>query len=124
MAADTTKFTLSEDAIPTHWVNLLADLPQGPPPLSPATGEPAGPDDLGAIFPMGLILQEVSPEPLVEIPEAVREAYKMWRPTPLVRATRLEQLLGTPARIYYKYEGVSPAGSHKPNSAVPQAYEN
>src|SRR3954453_14302120 len=124
MATARTRFLLDEESIPTHWVNLLADLPQGPPPLSPATGEPAGPDDLGAIFPMGLIMQEVSPEPLVEIPEAVREAYKMWRPTPLVRATRLEQLLDTPARIYYKYEGVSPAGSHKPNSAVPQAYEN
>ncbi len=119
-----TRITLSEDAIPTHWVNLLADLPQGPPPLSPATGEPAGPDDLGAIFPMALIMQEVSPEPLVEIPEPVREAYKLWRPTPLVRARRLEALLDTPARIYFKYEGVSPAGSHKPNSAVPQAYEN
>jgi tryptophan synthase beta chain len=119
-----TRITLSEDAIPTHWVNLLADLPQGPPPLSPATGEPAGPEDLGAIFPMALIMQEVSPEPLVEIPEPVREAYKLWRPTPLVRARRLEALLDTPARIYFKYEGVSPAGSHKPNSAVPQAYEN
>src|SRR3954451_24727142 len=99
-----TRFLLDEESVPTHWVNLLADLPQGPPPLSPATGEPAGPDDLGAIFPTGLIMQEVSPEPLVEIPEAVREAYKMWRPTPLVRATRLEKLLDTPARIYFKYE--------------------
>src|SRR4051794_7875665 len=124
MATVRTRFLLDEESIPTHWVNLLADLPQGPPPLSPATGEPAGPDDLGAIFPMGLILQEVSPEPLVPIPDAVRDAYATWRPTPLVRATRLERLLDTPARIYYKYEGVSPAGSHKPNSAVPQAYEN
>jgi tryptophan synthase beta chain len=124
MATARTRFLLDEESIPTHWVNLLADLPQGPPPLSPATGEPAGPDDLGAIFPMGLILQEVSPEPLVPIPDAVRDAYATWRPTPLVRATRLERLLDTPARIYYKYEGVSPAGSHKPNSAVPQAYEN
>src|SRR4051812_34041527 len=124
MATARTRFLLDEESIPTHWVNLLADLPQGPPPLSPATGEPAGPDDLGAIFPMGLILQEVSPEPFVPIPDAVREAYATWRPTPLVRATRLERLLDTPARIYYKYEGVSPAGSHKPNSAVPQAYEN
>src|SRR3954471_9353782 len=124
MATARTRFLLDEESIPTHWVNLLADLPQGPPPLSPATGEPAGPDDLGAIFPMGLILQEVSPEPFVPIPDAVRDAYATWRPTPLVRATRLERLLDTPARIYYKYEGVSPAGSHKPNSAVPQAYEN
>src|SRR5437762_3144880 len=86
--------------------------------------DPAGPEDLGAIFPMALILQEVSAEPEVEVPEAVREAYKLWRPTPLYRARRLEAELDTPARIYYKYEGVSPAGSHKPNTAVPQAYEN
>jgi tryptophan synthase beta chain len=124
MAADTTKFTLSEHAIPTHWINLLADLPPGPPPLSPATGEPAGPDDLGAIFPMGLILQEVATDPLVEIPEEVRDAYRLWRPTPLFRARRLERALGTPAHIYFKYEGTSAAGSHKPNTAVPQAYEN
>jgi tryptophan synthase beta chain len=124
MPTQQTRIVLSEDAIPTHWINLLADLPQGPPPLSPATGEPAGPDDLAAIFPMELILQEVSPEPLVEIPEPVREAYKLWRPTPLHRARRLERLLDTPARIYFKYEGVSPAGSHKPNSAIPQAYAN
>src|SRR3954471_24057415 len=120
-----TKFLLGEDAIPTHWVNLLADLPGDPlPPLSPRTGEPAGPDDLTPIFPMGLIAQEVSTEPEVEIPEEVREAYGLWRPTPLFRARRLEAALGTPAHIYYKYEGVSPAGSHKPNTAVPQAYEN
>ena len=119
------KFLLPEDAIPTHWVNLLPDLPGDPlPPLSPATGEPAGPDDLTPIFPMGLIMQEVSPEPLIPIPEPVREAYKLWRPTPLYRARRLEQALGTRARIFYKYEGVSAAGSHKPNTAVPQAYEN
>jgi tryptophan synthase beta chain len=120
-----TKFLLTESDVPTHWVNLLPDLPGEPlPPLSPATGEPAGPDDLTPIFPMGLIAQEVSMEPEVEIPEAVREAYGLWRPTPLYRARRLEAALGTPARIYYKYEGVSPAGSHKPNTAVPQAYEN
>ena len=125
MADDHTKFLLSEDAIPTHWVNLLPDLPGDPlPPLHPGTMAPAGPDDLSAIFPMALILQEVSPEPEVEVPEAVREAYKLWRPTPLYRARRLEAELDTPARIYYKYEGVSPAGSHKPNTAVPQAYEN
>jgi tryptophan synthase beta chain len=112
--------------IPTHWVNIAADLPGDPPPppLSPRTGEPAGPDDLTPIFPMGLIQQEVSAEPDIAIPDAVREAYKLWRPTPLRRARRFEQALGTKARIYYKYEGVSPAGSHKPNTAVAQAYEN
>src|SRR5687767_134435 len=120
-----TKFLLSEADIPSRWVNLLPDLPGEPlPPLSPATGQPAGPDDLTPIFPMGLIAQEVSMEPEVEIPEAVREAYGLWRPTPLFRARRLEAALGTPAHIYYKYEGGSPAGSHKPNTAVPQAYEN
>src|SRR4051795_12312558 len=125
MPAQQTKFLLSEDAIPTHWVNMNPDIPGAQiPPLNPQTKEPAGPADLSAIFPMELILQEVSPEPLIEIPEAVREAYKLWRPTPLYRARRLEEALGTPARIYYKYEGVSPAGSHKPNTAVPQAYEN
>src|SRR3954470_3173299 len=125
MPAQQTKFLLSEDAIPTHWVNMNPDIPGAQiPPLNPQTKEPAGPADLAAIFPMELILQEVSPEPLIEIPEAVREAYKLWRPTPLYRARRLEDALGTPARIYYKYEGVSPAGSHKPNTAVPQAYEN
>src|ERR687887_1297221 len=119
------KFTLPEDQIPTHWVNLLPDLPGEPlPPLNPGTLQPAGPDDLAPIFPMGLILQEVSPEPQIEIPEAVRDAYRLWRPTPLYRARRLERALDTTARIYYKYEGVSPAGSHKPNTAVAQAYEN
>jgi tryptophan synthase beta chain len=124
VSADPAKFTLADEAIPTHWVNLLADLPPGPPPLSPATGAPAGPDDLSAIFPMALIGQEVSGEPLLEIPEEVREAYKIWRPTPLHRARRLERALDTPAHIYFKYEGTSPAGSHKPNTALPQAYEN
>ena len=120
-----TKFLLSEADIPSRWINLLPDLPGEPlPPLSPATGQPAGPDDLTPIFPMGLIAQEVSMEPEVEIPEEVREAYGLWRPTPLFRARRLEAALGTPAHIYYKYEGVSPAGSHKPNTAIPQAYEN
>ncbi|MEA2419780.1 MAG: tryptophan synthase beta chain [Thermoleophilaceae bacterium] len=120
-----TKFTLTEDRIPTHWVNLLVDLPGDPlPPLNPGTMEPAGPDDLTPIFPMALIGQEMSAEPEVEIPEPVREIYKLWRPTPLYRAHRLERELDTPARIYYKYEGVSPAGSHKPNSAVAQAYAN
>jgi tryptophan synthase beta chain len=122
---DQTKFTLTEDRIPTHWVNLLPDLPGDPlPPLNPGTMQPAGPDDLTPIFPMEIIGQEVSGEPQVEIPDAVREAYKLWRPTPLFRAHRLERALDTPARIYYKYEGVSPAGSHKPNSAVAQAYAN
>ena len=122
---DQTKFTLTEDRIPTHWVNLLPDLPGEPlPPLNPGTMQPAGPDDLTPIFPMEIIGQEVSGDPEVEIPDAVREAYKLWRPTPLFRAHRLERALDTPARIYYKYEGVSPAGSHKPNSAVAQAYAN
>src|SRR4051812_11956207 len=125
MADERTRVILDEDAIPTHWVNLAADLPRGPlPPPSPATMQPAGAADLAAIFPEALILQEVSAEPEVEIPEPVREAYKLWRPTPLVRARRLEALLDTPAHIFYKYEGVSPAGSHKPNSAVAQAYAN
>src|SRR3954464_5423772 len=125
MSDSTTKFLLQESDIPTHWVNLLPDLPIDPlPPLNPATGEPAGPDDLSPIFPMGLILQEVSPEPEVEIPEEVRDAYKLWRPTPLHRARPLGPAPDTPAHIYYKYEGTSPAGSHKPNTAVPQAYEN
>src|SRR5919112_584136 len=120
-----TKFLLSEADIPSRWINLLPDLPGEPlPPLSPATGQPAGPEDLTPIFPMGLIAQEVSMEPEVEIPEEVRRAYGLWRPPPLFRARSLEAALGTPAHIYYKYEGTSPAGSHKPNNAVPQAYEN
>src|SRR3954447_16029579 len=120
-----TKFLLGEDRIPTHWVNLMADQPgEALPPLSPATKQPAGPDDLTPIFPAALIAQEVSAEPLIEIPDEVRDAYRLWRPTPLYRARRLERALDTPAHIYYKYEGTSPAGSHKPNTAVPQAYEN
>src|ERR671915_1437131 len=123
--SEPTKFLLSERDVPTHWINLLADLPGPPlPPLNPGTGEPAGPDDLTPIFPMGLIAQEVSAEPEVEIPHEVRAAYGLWRPTPLYRARRLEDELGTSTRIYYKYEGGSPPGSHKPNTAVPQAYEN
>ena len=123
--SETVKFMLGEQDIPTHWVNLMADLPgDAPPPLHPGTKEPAGPDDLAPLFPMSLILQEVSAEPEIEIPEPVRDAYKLWRPTPLYRARRLERELDTPAHIYYKYEGVSPAGSHKPNTAVAQAYEN
>ncbi|UJA21157.1 TrpB-like pyridoxal phosphate-dependent enzyme [Thermoleophilia bacterium SCSIO 60948] len=123
--SDQVRFNLPESEIPRTWINIAADMADPPPPpLSPATGEPAGPDDLSAIFPMDLIMQEVSTDPEIEIPEEVREAYKLWRPTPLIRATRLERELGTPAKIFYKYEGVSPAGSHKPNSAIPQAYYN
>ncbi len=119
------KFTLDEDAIPTAWINLMADLPgEAPPPLHPGTKQPAGPDDLAPLFPMGLIAQEVSGEPEIEIPEPVRDAYRLWRPTPMFRARRLERELDTPAHIYYKYEGVSPPGSHKPNTAVAQVYEN
>jgi tryptophan synthase beta chain len=111
--------------VPTHWYNLNADLPEPVPPhLHPGTKEPLGPDDLTPLFPMALIMQEVSTERYVEIPQAVREIYAMWRPSPLIRAWRLERALGTGARIYYKYEGVSPVGSHKPNTAVPQAYYN
>src|SRR3954454_2242291 len=121
----TTKFLLDEDAIPTHWVNLMPDLPGEPlPPLSPRTGEPAGPDDLTPIFPMGLIAQEVSPEPEIAIPDPVRDAYRLWRPTPLYRAARLEQALDTPARIFYKYEGVSPAGLPQTKHAGPPARQN
>lgn len=125
MSDDQVKFLLSEQELPTHWINLMADLPgDAPPPLHPGTKEPAGPDDLSHLFPMALILQEVSAEPEIEIPDRVRDVYRLWRPTPLYRARRLEAALDTPAHIYYKYEGVSPAGSHKPNTAVAQAYEN
>src|SRR5918992_997697 len=125
MPNESLKFTLPEGRIPTHWINLLPDLPGDPlPPLNPGTMQPAGPEDLTPIFPMSLIAQEVSAEPEIEIPEPVRDALKLWRPTPLHRARRLERELDTPARIYYKYEGISPAGSHKPNSAVAQAYAN
>jgi tryptophan synthase beta chain len=122
---ESTKILLGEAEIPTHWVNLMPDLPGAPaPPLRPDTMEPAGPDDLAPIFPMGLIEQEVSQDPEIEIPEEVLEIYRLWRPTPLHRAHRLERALDTPAHLYYKYEGTSPAGSHKPNTAVPQAYYN
>src|SRR3954452_14243636 len=120
-----TKFVLSEDRIPRAWYNIAADLPTPPPPpLHPGTHEPIGPADLAPLFPMGLILQEVSQDREVEIPDPVREAYALYRPSPLYRAHRLEQALGTPAHIYYKYEGVSPAGSHKPNTALAQAFFN
>src|SRR4051812_2548305 len=125
MTETETKYLLSESEIPAQWVNLLPDLPGDPlPPLDPKTKQPAEPATLTPIFPLGLIQQEVAGTPEVEIPEEVREAYKLWRPTPLFRAHRLERELDTPARVYYKYEGVSPAGSHKPNTSVPQAYEN
>ncbi|MFU8841363.1 MAG: TrpB-like pyridoxal-phosphate dependent enzyme, partial [Nitriliruptoraceae bacterium] len=123
--AEMTKITLDESELPTHWYNVVADLPEPPPPpLHPATHEPIGPDALAPLFPMGLIEQEVATERFIEIPEPVREVYRLWRPAPLYRAWNLEKLLDTPARIYFKYEGVSPAGSHKPNTAVPQAYYN
>ena len=123
--AEPTKVFLDEEEIPTHWYNIVADFPTPPPPpLHPGTQEPLQPDDLAALFPMGLIAQEASAERWIEIPERVREIYKLWRPTPLHRARRLEEALGTTARIYYKYEGESPVGSHKTNSAVPQAYYN
>ena len=119
------KFQLDESEMPTRWYNVLHDLPTPPPPvLHPGTGQPVGPDDLAPLFPMALILQEVSTEQYVDIPEEVLDVYRLWRPSPLYRAHRLEKALGTPARIYYKYEGVSPAGSHKPNTAVPQAFYN
>ncbi len=125
MTEDLTHVVLPESEIPTHWYNIVADLPTPPPsPLSPTTGEPLQPDELSAIFPPGLIEQEVTTERWVEIPEPVRELYKLWRPSPLARARRLEQALGTTARIYYKYEGASPVGSHKTNSAAAQAYAN
>ncbi len=120
-----TKILLDESEIPTHWYNVVPDLPAPPPPpLHPGTHEPIGPGALAPLFPMALILQEVSGERYIEIPQAVRDVYALWRPSPLYRAKRLEEHLDTPAKIYFKYEGVSPAGSHKPNTAVPQAYYN
>ncbi len=121
----TVKYLLAEDRMPTAWYNIQADLPVPPPPvLHPGTGQPIGPQDLAPLFPMALIMQEVSTGRFIEIPEEVQAIYRQWRPTPLFRARRLEQALDTPARIYYKYEGVSPTGSHKPNTAVAQAYYN
>ncbi|HIO61906.1 MAG TPA: TrpB-like pyridoxal phosphate-dependent enzyme [Deltaproteobacteria bacterium] len=123
--SDTIKYLLPESEIPKDWYNIVADLPEPPPPvLHPGTHEPVGPDDLAPLFPMSLIMQEVSGERYLEIPEPVRDIYKQWRPSPLFRARRLEKTLDTPAKIYYKYEGVSPAGSHKPNTAVAQAFYN
>ena len=123
--SETVKFLLEESRIPKYWYNLAADLPTpAPPVLHPGTLQPVGPNDLAPLFPMDLIMQEVSTEREIPIPESVRDVYKQWRPTPLFRARRLEQVLQTPAKIYYKYEGVSPAGSHKPNTAVAQAFYN
>jgi tryptophan synthase beta chain len=120
-----TKYLLDEADMPTRWYNIVADLPEPPPPpLHPGTGEPVGPDDLAPLFPQALIAQEVTGDRYIDIPEEVLDVYRLWRPSPLYRARRLEKALGTPARIYYKYEGVSPVGSHKPNTAVPQAFYN
>jgi tryptophan synthase beta chain len=125
MTSVPTKILLDESEQPTRWYNLIHDLPTPPPPvLHPGTLQPVGPDDLAPLFPMDLIMQEVTTDQYVDIPGAVLDVYKLWRPSPLYRAHRLEKALDTPARIYYKYEGVSPAGSHKPNTAVPQAYYN
>src|SRR5438309_5772380 len=119
------KIVLDESQLPTQWYNLVPDLPSPPPPpLHPGTMQPVGPADLAPLFPDELIAQEVTGERYVDIPGEVLDVYRLWRPSPLYRAHRLEKALGTPARIYYKYEGVSPAGSHKPNTAVPQAFYN
>ncbi len=120
-----TKIYLSEKEMPKQWYNIAADLPTPmQPPLHPGTRQPIGPDDLTPLFPMELIMQEVSQERFIDIPEPVMEALSIWRPSPMIRAHRLEKFLGTPAKIYFKYEGVSPTGSHKPNTAIPQAYYN
>jgi tryptophan synthase beta chain len=125
VATDRTKFVLDEESIPRSWYNIVADLPVPPAPvLHPGTGQPIGPADLAPLFPMALIAQEVSAERAIEIPEPVRDAYRLYRPSPVYRARRLEKALDTPAHIYYKYEGVSPGGSHKPNTAIAQAFYN
>ena len=125
MSDNQVMYTLDEGEQVTQWYNIMADLPTPPaPPLHPGTHEPIGPDDLAALFPIELIMQEVATERYIDIPEPVLEVYRQYRPSPLFRARRWEQKLGTPARIYYKYEGVSPAGSHKVNTAVPQVYYN
>ncbi|MCL7412469.1 MAG: TrpB-like pyridoxal phosphate-dependent enzyme [ANME-2 cluster archaeon] len=122
---DNTKIILDENEMPRSWYNILPDLPTPlEPPLNPATNEPIGPEDLSPIFPMALIMQEMSQDRYIDIPEEIRDIYRLWRPSPLYRAHRLEAALKTPARIYYKYEGVSPAGSHKPNTSLAQAYYN
>nr|HPG00857.1 pyridoxal-phosphate dependent enzyme [Kiritimatiellia bacterium] len=120
-----TSFALTQADIPTHWYNLAADFSEPMlPPLHPGTKQPVTLQDMTAIFPENLVMQEMCPDRWVEIPDEVRSIYALWRPTPLLRAVRLEKALQTPAHIYYKYEGASPAGSHKPNTAVPQAYYN
>ena len=125
MALETTKYQLDEDQIPKSYYNIAADLPEKPEPvLHPGTGQPIGPGDLAPLFPMELIKQVVSTDREIEIPEPVRQAYALYRPSPLYRARRLEKALDTPAHIYYKYEGVSPSGSHKPNTALAQAFYN
>src|SRR5208282_4501976 len=122
---DSIQYNLPQSRIPQFWYNIVPDLPKPlAPVLHPGTLKPIGPDDLAPLFPMSLILQEVSTEREIEIPGPVRQVYAQWRPSPLFRARRLEKALDTPAHIYYKNEGVSPAGSHKPNTAVPQAYYN
>jgi tryptophan synthase beta chain len=125
LMAEQTKYLLDESDMPTQWYNVIPDLPAPPPPpLHPGTGQPVGPDDLAPLFPMALIAQEVTTDSYVDIPGEVLDVYRLWRPSPLFRARRLERALDTPAKIYYKYEGVSPVGSHKPNTAVPQAFYN
>ncbi|GAA4695659.1 TrpB-like pyridoxal phosphate-dependent enzyme [Nocardioides nanhaiensis] len=125
MAEERSTFLLDETQVPTQWYNVVADLPEPPPPpLHPGTHQPVGPEDLAPLFPMALIEQEVTTERWIDIPGGVLDVYRIWRPSPLVRARRLEKLLDTPAKIFFKYEGVSPAGSHKPNTAVPQAWYN
>ncbi len=122
---ESSKIFLNEKDMPTSWYNIQADFPKPlPPVIHPGTGQPIGPDDLAPLFPMALIMQEVSQERYIEIPEEIQDVYKIWRPSPLIRARRWEKYLDTPAKIYYKWEGVSPAGSHKPNTAVAQAYYN
>ena len=119
------KYLLTESEMPTQWYNIIPDLPNPlPPPLNPQTMEPIGPEDLAPLFPMGLIMQEVSQDSFIDIPDPILDLYKLYRPSPLFRAVRLEKALGTKSRIYYKYEGGSPSGSHKPNTAIPQAYYN
>src|SRR5436190_8109463 len=120
-----TRFDLTQADIPKTWYNLLADFPEPlPPPLHPGTREPVTPDLMMALFPESLVAQEMSAERMIEIPQEVRDVYALYRPTPLLRAVRLEKALQTPAHIYYKYEGASPVGSHKPNTSIPQAYYN
>ena len=125
MTDERIKYLLSEEELPRAWYNIAPDLPTPPPPvLHPATQKPVGPDDLAPLFPMALIGQEVSRERYIEIPQPILDIYRLWRPSPLVRARRLERALETPARIYYKYEGASPVGGHTPNAALAHAYYN